>query len=94
MKTTSLRSVSLVLSDSILTIELSKEIDIGSEIKRLESERLNLVSRENNLLKRVKDHKFLSNAPQEIIDKEIERLNSITERKKRIDDLLNKTIST
>ena len=89
-----MRSVSLVLSDSILTIELSKEIDIGSEIKRLESERLNLVSRENNLLKRVKDHKFLSNAPQEIIDKEIERLNSITERKKRIDDLLNKTIST
>jgi len=93
-KTTSLRSVSLVLSNSILTISLSKEIDIGSEIKRLESERLNLVSRENNLLKRVKDDEFLSNAPQEIIDKEIERLNSITERKRRIDDLLNKTIST
>ncbi len=88
------KTVSVVLSNCVLNIVLPNEVDINIEIKRLEFEKQELISRENSLSKRLNDNRFLSNAPQDIIDKEMERLNSIIERKNRIEDLLSKTINS
>ncbi|MFL2763714.1 MAG: valine--tRNA ligase [Dehalococcoidia bacterium] len=88
------KTVSVVLSNCVLNIVLPNEVDINIEIKRLEFEKQELISREQGLSKRLNDNRFLSNAPQDIIDKETERLNSIIERKNRIEDLLSKTINS
>ena len=88
------KTVSVVLSNCVLNIVLPNEVDINIEIKRLEFEKQELISREDGLSKRLNDNRFLSNAPQDIIDKETERLNSIIERKNRIEDLLSKTINS
>ena len=88
------KTVSVVLSNCVLNIVLPNEVDINIEIKRLEFEKQELISREDGLSKRLNDNRFLSNAPQDIIDKEMERLNSIIERKNRIEDLLSKTINS
>ncbi len=88
------KTVSVVLSNCVLNIVLPNEVDINIEIKRLDLEKQELISREDGLSKRLNDNRFLSNAPQDIIDKETERLNSIIERKNRIEDLLSKTINS
>ncbi len=77
-------SMASVIRETELFIILEGEIDLDQEKQRLEKERKRL---ENNIFgteKKLSNEKFLSNAAQEVIQREREKLDSMKESLKKV----------
>ncbi len=81
-------SVSLVLSNGVVTIPLSGLVDLDRERERLHGEAADIDRNRERLAARLSDDRFLSRAPAEVIERERERLASIEARKGRVEDIL------
>ena len=81
-------SVSLVLSKGVVTIALGGLVDLDKERERLRSEIADIERNRDRLAARLSDERFLSRAPDEVVERERERLESIEERKGRAEDIL------
>ena len=81
-------SVSLVLSKGVVTIPLGGLVDLDKERERLRSEIAEIELNRDRLAVRLSDERFLSRAPGEVVERERERLESIEERKGRVEDIL------
>ena len=81
-------SVSLVLSKGVVTIPLGGLVDLDKERERLRSEIADIERNRGRLASRLRDDRFLSRAPAEVVERERERLESIEERKSRVEDIL------
>jgi valyl-tRNA synthetase len=77
-----------VLSGTAVMVPLEALVDLQQERRRLENEMAE--SRENiqSLERRLEDQEFLSKAPEVVVERERERLASVTERRQRIEELL------
>ena len=81
-------SVSLVLSKGVVTIPLGGLVDLDKERERLRSEIADIELNRDRLAVRLSDERFLSRAPDEVVERERERLESIEERKGRAEEIL------
>ena len=81
-------SVSLVLSKGVVTIPLGGLVDLDKERERLRDEIEDINRNRARLAARLSDERFLTRAPEEVVERERERLASIEERKGRAEDVL------
>ena len=81
-------SVSLVLSKGVVTIPLGGLVDLDKERERLRDEIEDIDRNRERLAARLSDERFLTRAPEEVVERERERLASIEERKGRAEDVL------
>ena len=82
------QSVSIVLDKSTLTISVKDYINVASEIDRLTQELEGIDVRIASVTKRLADSKFLTNAPDDIVDKETEKHQILKERSEKLAKLL------
>ena len=80
--------VSLVLSRGTVTVPLGGLVDIGQEKARLEKELSQIGEGMRRLSSRLANDDFLSKAPQEVVEKERERLAGMEDRRARVDATL------
>ena len=83
-------SVSLVLSRGVVTIPLGGLVDLDKERERLRGEIADIERNRERLAARLSDERFLSRAPEEVVERERERLVSIEERKGRAEEILSR----
>ena len=81
-------SVSLVLSKGVVTIPLGGLVDLDKERERLRDEIEDIDRNRERLAARLSDERFLTRAPEEVVERERERMASIEERKVRAEDVL------
>ena len=82
--------VTLVLSSGTVTVALGGLVDLDREKARLTGEMGELDANYTRLSERLEDEKFLSRAPEEVVERERERLESIEERRARISEVLSR----
>ncbi len=83
------QDVTVVLSIGTMTIPIGNLVDLVQERERLLNEIGDIDTRIGKLTARLSDHKFLSKAPKEVVDRERIRLETIEDRR----DKLRLTIS-
>ena len=81
-------SVSLVLSGGTLTVPLAGLVDLAKERQRLSAEIDGIDANRQRLAKRLSDANFLSKAPEEVIERERQRLADIEARRGRVEEIL------
>ena len=81
-------AASLVLKHSTVTVPLAGVVDLDAEIKRLNEELASLARGAKGLEGRLSNEQFLAKAPDEVVEKERERLASLKERRERVSDIL------
>lgn len=81
-------SVSLVLSGGTLTVPLAGLVDLAKERDRLSAEIDGIDANRQRLAKRLSDANFLSKAPEEVIERERQRLADIEARRGRVEEIL------
>ena len=82
------KSATAVVSTSKLIIPLADLIDLGAEIKRQEKKLEKLTNEKNGLLGRMKNEKFVANAPKELVEQTNSRIEEITVQEGVIKDLI------
>ena len=80
----------LVLSHGSVTVPLAGLVDLDKERVRLTDELGELEANRHQLLARLGDDKFLSRAPEEVVGRERQRLESVEERRARITEILSR----
>ena len=88
--TPSNEQVSLVLSKGTVTLPLGGLVDLGQETGRLRSELGEVDARRHSLSARLADGKFLARAPDEVVERERQRLEALDERRERITEILSR----
>jgi valyl-tRNA synthetase len=83
-------AASLVLKHSTVTVPLAGVVDVDAEIARLNEELTTLARGAKGLEGRLSNEQFLAKAPDEVVEKERERLASIKERRERVSDILGR----
>ena len=83
-------SVSLVLSTGTVVVPLGGLVDLDRERERLAAELKDVAKNLARLSTRLEDDRFLSRAPEEVVEKERERLAAAQERQDRIQDTLTR----
>ncbi len=83
-------SVSLALSAGTLTISLGGLVDLDIERQRLRDEIAQIEANRQRLANRLNDNNFLSKAPEQVIERERQRLESALDRKGRVEDILSR----
>ena len=82
-------SVSLVLSSGTVLVPLGGLVDLGRERERLAAEMKDVAQEPGpGCSKRLEDDRFLSRAPEEVVERERERLATAQERRDRIEENL------
>ena len=81
-------SVSLVLSGGTLTVPLAGLVDLAKERQRLSAEIDGIDANRQRLAKRLSDANFLSKAPEDVIERERQRLADIEARRGRVEEIL------
>ena len=81
-------SVALVLTGGTVTVPLGGMVDLDRERARLAEELQQLEKNLGRLSKRLADQQFLSKAPEDVIERERQRLASGRDRSARIEDML------
>ena len=81
-------SVALVLTGGTVTVPLGGMVDLDRERARLADELQQLEKNLGRLSKRLADEQFLSKAPEDVIERERQRLASGRDRSARIEDML------
>ena len=82
------KSATAVVSASKLIVPLADLIDLDAEIKRQEKKLEKLSNEKNSLLGRIKNEKFVANAPKELVEQTNARIEEITAQEKVIKDLI------
>ena len=82
------KSAVAVVSQSKLFVPLADLIDINAEIARQEKKMAKLTNEKNSLEGRMKNEKFVSNAPAELIEQTTARIAELTEQENIIKDLI------
>ena len=83
-------SVSLVLSTGTVVVPLGGLVDLDRERERLAAELKDVAKNLARLSTRLEDDRFLSRAPEEVVERERERLAAAQERQDRIQDTLTR----
>lgn len=82
------KSATAVVSASKLIVPLADLIDLDAEIKRQEKKLEKLTNEKNSLLGRMKNEKFVANAPKELVEQTNARIDEISAQEKVISDLI------
>ena len=82
------KSATAVVSASKLIVPLADLIDLDEEIKRQEKKMGKLTNEKNSLEGRMKNEKFVANAPKELIEQTTARIAELTEQENIIKDLI------
>ena len=82
------QSAAAVVSTSKLIVPLAGLIDLDAEIKRQEKKLEKLTNEKNSLLGRMKNEKFVANAPKELVEQTNARIEEITAQEGVIKDLI------
>jgi valyl-tRNA synthetase len=82
--------VLLVLASGTVTVPLGGLVDLGRERERLNGELEELDSNRIRLEGRLKDEQFLARAPEEVVERERQRLATAEERRTRITEILGR----
>ena len=82
------KSATAVVSTSKLIVPLADLIDLEAEIKRQEKKLEKLTNEKNGLLGRMKNEKFVANAPKELVEQTNSRIEEITAQESVIKDLI------
>ena len=82
------KSATAVVSTSKLIVPLADLIDLEAEVKRQEKKLEKLTSEKNSLLGRMKNEKFVANAPKELVDQTNARIEELTIQENVIRDLI------
>ena len=76
--------VSLVLASGTVTVPLEGLVDVEQERARLTSELEQIDANRGRLASRLQDEKFLSRAPEDVVDRERNRLEGMDDRRARV----------
>ena len=82
------KSATAVVSASKLIVPLADLIDLDAEIKRQEKKLEKLTNEKNSLQGRMKNEKFVANAPKELVEQTNARIEEITAQENVIKDLI------
>ena len=82
------KSATAVVSTSKLIVPLADLIDLDAEVKRQEKKLEKLTNEKNSLLGRMKNEKFVANAPKELVDQTNARISELTVQENVIKDLI------
>ncbi len=82
------KSATAIVSTSKLIVPLADLIDINSEIARQEKKLGKLTNEKNSLEGRMKNEKFVANAPEELITQTKDRITEIENQENVIKDLI------
>ena len=82
------KSATAVVSTSKLIVPLADLIDLEAEVKRQEKKLDKLTNEKNSLMGRMKNEKFVANAPQELVEQTNARIEEITAQEGVIKDLI------
>ncbi|MBR6127495.1 valine--tRNA ligase, partial [bacterium] len=82
------KSATAVVGTSKLIVPLADLIDLDAEIKRQEKKLEKLTNEKNSLLGRMKNEKFVANAPKELVEQTNARIEEIEGQEKVIKDLI------
>ena len=82
------KSATAVVSTSKLIVPLADLIDLDAEVKRQEKKLEKLTNEKNSLLGRMKNEKFVANAPKELVDQTNARIEELTIQENVIKDLI------
>ena len=82
------KSAVAVVSASKIFIPLADLIDLNAEVKRQEKKMAKLTNEKNSLEGRMKNEKFVANAPAELIEQTKSRIEELTKQEDVIKDLI------
>ena len=82
------KSATAVVSSSKLIVPLADLIDLAAEVKRQEKKLEKLTNEKNSLLGRMKNEKFVANAPKELVEQTNARIEEIIVQEGVIKDLI------
>ena len=82
--------VSMVLPSGTVTVPLEGLVDLDRERKRLNDELKELEANCARLSARLKDDAFVSRAPEEVVERERQRLERAEERQARVGEILSR----
>ncbi len=82
------KSATAVVSASKLIVPLADLIDLDAEIKRQEKKLEKLTNEKNSLQGRMKNEKFVANAPKELVEQTNARIEELTAQENVIKDLI------
>ncbi|MFH1140661.1 MAG: class I tRNA ligase family protein, partial [Chloroflexota bacterium] len=82
------QTVTLVVGEATVYLPMGDAVDLASERQRLQKELASTQAATDRLAQRLEDQQFLAKAPEEVVEKERERLASAQERLARIGELL------
>ena len=82
------KSATAVVSTSKLIVPLADLIDLEAEVKRQEKKLEKLTNEKNSLMGRMKNEKFVANAPKELVEQTNARIEEITAQEGVIKDLI------
>ena len=82
------KSATAVVSSSKLIVPLADLIDLDEEIARQNKKMGKLTAEKNSLEGRMKNEKFVANAPKELIEQTTARITELTEQENIIKDLI------
>ena len=85
-----INSVTLVTTGVTSYIDMGEDGDMATEIVRLEEEKQEISRHAISLEKRLSNPGFIGNAPDDVIEKERDRLKRALERGERLDGILGK----
>ena len=80
--------VTLVVSNGTVTVPLAGLVDLDQERDRLHGELKELEANRERLSAKLEDEKFVSRAPEEVVERERQRLEAAGERKARVEEIL------
>lgn len=83
------KSASAVVSASKLIVPLADLIDLDAEVKRQEKKLEKLTNEKNSLEGRMKNEKFVANAPKELVEQTNARIEEISTQQKAIQELID-----
>ena len=82
--------MTFVLGHGTLAVPMSGLVDLDRERERLSGELADLDSNRDRLSTRLQDESFLQKAPEEVVERESERLAGIDERRTRVVEILSR----
>ena len=82
-------AITAVVSGAVIAIPIEGLVDLAAERQRLSSELEESKGALQRLDTRLQDPQFLDKAPEEVVERERERLRAMEERKARLQELLS-----
>ena len=83
-------TVSLVLSNGTIAVPLGGLVDLDREVRRLNDDLKKLTARIDGARNRLADERFLGRAPEEVVERERQRLEDMRDRHARMSDILSR----